>query len=434
VFALEIKSKDYFSKGETFLAEISGNIIDDINEEDVGFYKLGHVLLPLNSEIIKINNSWVIYAILPYVEQNYTLRIKNVRFKEDNLIKTNNIEKNFSITNNTASFNVKPGFIVSNKDFTIRLYNNLNYDITVNYDLGGEVLGSFNVPSQSDEDKKISIEGVNSTKVTVLKLTSESTTYDLKSYIIKNITNIQNPNLNSSNNTNISIVEFLSIPKIVFSIDELNATINKNQYFSSIQLFGQINLSNIGKNSTGQINLTLSESLKDYINITPNSLESLNQNKSSVIIFTIKFTKKGNFYGELNANCTDSSDMIKLYFNVGENVTINSSNPPILNNNTKTCQQNGGKKCQTNEICVGKPIPASDTFSCCDGDCKTLSEIDKPEPRNWLVIIILVVVLIAIVAFMFIKYKKPVKSKNSLISKTEEYEKSHETTGKITKL
>ena len=77
ISALEIKtSKESFGKGETFLATLQGNILEEIPKENVGFYKgnAPNVPIALTYDLTKINNTYYVYAILPFTEQNITLK------------------------------------------------------------------------------------------------------------------------------------------------------------------------------------------------------------------------------------------------------------------------------------------------------------------------------------------------------------------------
>ena len=117
--AIEIKPiKTEFSKGETFMASIEGNVISNIKKEDIGFYK-NNAQLPFTTDIAKINNSYFLYAVLPHESINYTLIIKDVYYTEFNQYKKADLELNFSILNKTADFNVNPGLVISTKAFEI---------------------------------------------------------------------------------------------------------------------------------------------------------------------------------------------------------------------------------------------------------------------------------------------------------------------------
>lgn len=438
VSCIEIKSKQEFMKGETFLAELSGNILDSIIKEDVGFYKLGHVGIPLNYEIAKINSTYIIYSNLPYVEQNYTIRIKDVRFKENNQIYTLDIEKNFTVINSTAEFNVNPGFIISNKDFIVSIHNNLNSEININYELGS-FSDSTVVPAQSDKEAEISISGLESTQVTRLKFSGSSLVYELQAYIIKNYSVINNTNLTDNNHTNNQTINQSSLfSNLSFYPSFVKASLNKGKIYYSAQVFDPILIYNLGKNYSLNITLSVSENLKNYINLSQNNLNLIKSNESQEINFTIWFTKTGNFEGFIYASDQHSSAKILTNFSIGENITENSS----YNNQTKKskkCSELKGVICGDNEVCEGYPTPSSNSFKCCIGDCKKIGEPkengNEGTKRNWLVLGILILALLAIGAFLFLKMKKPKTGFGDILKKkTLDYETGHETSGKLSRL
>ena len=128
VSALEIKADSDYDKGATFIASLQGNILSPIPDNNVAFYQ-DHVQVPFTHGFLKIKDIYYVYAILPYIEGNYSLRIKDVYFKEQNTVKTLTLEKNFTISNKTAEFNVNPGAVIATDSFEISVYNNLDNSI-----------------------------------------------------------------------------------------------------------------------------------------------------------------------------------------------------------------------------------------------------------------------------------------------------------------
>ena len=120
------------TQGETLIATLEGNILEPIQKEDVGFF-IDHVQKPFDYDILRIDNTYYIYAILPYNQDQYTLRMEDIYFKENNQFITQDLHFNFTISNLTADFYADPGVVVTNQNFTISLYNNMNSQINVNY-------------------------------------------------------------------------------------------------------------------------------------------------------------------------------------------------------------------------------------------------------------------------------------------------------------
>ncbi|MBS3100319.1 hypothetical protein J4463_03860 [Candidatus Pacearchaeota archaeon] len=385
-----ITSKDSFSKGGTFFATLKGNILEPITKEDIGFFK-AHVLTPVDYGVANINNTYYIWAVLPYNEGNMSLRIKDVYFKEGNEIKTQDIEKSFVITNNTAVFYAKPGLFIGSKNFILTLHNNLDNDITASYSLES-VSGSTFVPAQDDKEITISTSQISETTITKLVLSSGSESYGLPMYIIKNATS------EKENNTEINITEneSVKISRISFDIKSIGENLKKGELYVYT-----IALSNKGDNSTGEINITISDDIKKYISISNKSIGDLNPKNNTLIKLNILFDKIGNFTGTINATSESSNDSIILEFRIGENAT-NQTSIPI--SSRKSCTELGGKVCLSDESCDGENKVSSGGW-CCVGTCKT-SSTETPS-RNWTVVIVIVALVALVGVIVFLKMKKP---------------------------
>lgn len=114
--AAEIRlSKETYSPGETLQAEIYGNFIDGISLENIYFYRERN--LPLIYDILKLKDKYLLYALLPSTEGNYSIKIKE-RYETESGI-SNEISKNFEIRkSNFTSFSINPGFVVARSDFS----------------------------------------------------------------------------------------------------------------------------------------------------------------------------------------------------------------------------------------------------------------------------------------------------------------------------
>ena len=133
VSAVEVDIKNEYSQGETLLAKFSGSFVDPILKDNVFFYR-GHVQVPFNYDIAKINDDFYVYALLPENTGNYSLVIKNVQYNKATKIVDDEIWLNFTISNNTADFSVNPGFIITKEPFSLKVQNlqDKKVDIVIN--------------------------------------------------------------------------------------------------------------------------------------------------------------------------------------------------------------------------------------------------------------------------------------------------------------
>ena len=412
--AIEIKPiKTEFSKGETFMASIEGNVISNIKKEDIGFYK-NNAQLPFTTDIAKINNSYFLYAVLPHESINYTLIIKDVYYTEFNQYKKADLELNFSILNKTADFNVNPGLVISTKAFEISAYNNLNSALNLNYNLLGLNSTNINIPSQTQRKIQIPISDINFTQTTYLEISSPSQIYLIPVYIIKNSTK---PITNN--------ITMLDQEKVLFKQSSIYIQLNKDEsYFDSLEV------KNNGDEEVRDINISLSESLNDYLFIPQNKIVLLEAGESVEVNFTAKFTKTGNFSGYVYLSYNNESDILDLNFIIGEKIISNSSVQ-----GKKSCEELNGKKCSSTQFCSGGANVNSLEGFCCLGTCTDFSSGSTTSNSNWWAIISAVIILGIIGAFLYFKYKKPKNSTDKILkSKEDDFSERFETSGKLSKI
>jgi len=411
VTALEIQTdKDEFMQGETFLATITGNILENIKPEDVGFYRR-HVQMPFTFDITKINKTYYIYAILPYTQEQYTLKIKDVYFKENNQVRTQDIEKNFTVTDQISDFNIRPGFITATDNFTITLYNNLNSNLEIIYNLENKSK-STTLPLQ--ESKKLIIETshIEKTTLTTFEISSPDLIYNIPAYIIKTSQDQQDSSENEDDDK--TIIEEIKYEKLRFDLPGMRANLNKNQPISYL-----INLLNLGNADAKDVTITVSDELKNYITLSQTTIEKIETNQEIELNFTVAFNKTGDFTGYIKVESENSKDEFLLKFNISQNITPTSSVTT-----QKTCADFG--LTQSN-VCEKIAMFASDG-PC----CATISTSKKPKSTNWTAIAIVIGLLLVIGFFVLIKIRKPKPTAKDIMKKrSQKFSQKYETRGKL---
>ena len=196
ITAVEVNMKNEFAQGETLMAKISGNFLEQVEKENVLFYR-EHVRIPLDYDISKINNEYYIYAQLGNKgPNNYSLRIENVRYMQGANIVDEDIIKNFTITEDVADFKVNPGFLITDEAFTIEVQNlrdfKIEIDINENETTTGKSffeslfgLGSFegDIELFSGEIKDLEFDLGNETSFSFIELKTENITYEIPVYL-----------------------------------------------------------------------------------------------------------------------------------------------------------------------------------------------------------------------------------------------------------
>ncbi len=213
--AVEIELKDSLDKRETLLAVISGNFMEQLEKDNIFFYR-EHVKLNLDYAVAKIDNDYYVYALLGDREPgNYSLRIENIQYMQGTTLSDEDIIKPFEITDNLADFSVNPGFIITDEPFNIQVQNLQDFKITIEIteNKTEEAIGFFealfrgmqesdtSVELSSGEIKNLEFDLGNETSFRFVELSTENLTYSIPVYAIVTETTGGEQNESSENGT-----------------------------------------------------------------------------------------------------------------------------------------------------------------------------------------------------------------------------------------
>lgn len=208
VYAVELDMKDNFSQGETMIAKLSGNFITPPTKNNIFFYQ-EHVRIPMDYGIEKIDKEYYIYASLSgKKEGNYSISIENVQYMKGAETLSDNIVKNFSITNTTADFSLKPGVIVSSGEFSLEIQNLKDKQIlvTVRTQIANISERDISILTQDTTAKIVSVSLISGEVGKIyfkagsglptfqkIELKSENFIYEIPVYIFTSLTNQETP-------------------------------------------------------------------------------------------------------------------------------------------------------------------------------------------------------------------------------------------------
>lgn len=213
VSAINLNMKENIKPGETLQAEIEGNFLSPLTQDDVYFYS-DRLQIPLIFDIARIQDKYYIYALLPVAEKNYTLLIKQAHFFENGLEQTQDIQKSFSVEGNITDFSVTPGFIIASENFSITVESkNKALNIEAKF-----LTKSQNIQVPAGQKRKIyfSIDKIENFTLTNIEISALSTKYNVPSAIIP---------LSKINETKKNITEE---KKFRFSNSEFNFSVNED--------------------------------------------------------------------------------------------------------------------------------------------------------------------------------------------------------------
>jgi len=387
--AAEIKlSKEVYQPSETLQAEISGNFLTVLKPENIHFYRERNV--PVEYDLLKLGDKYLVYALLPPKEGNYTLVLEEIRYEESDMVLEKNLVKEFTIQKGNESYlTINPGFIVAREDFYILVESQESRQLDVSF-LGEKQT----VDLTGEQEKKIYFSIANVTDYTEANIS-------LLSYTI--------PVLIFPNQS-ILIEE---TPDFRFNPLEFETAILNDSRFPFV-----ISLVNFGLKNVTDINLSYNSSL--VIKLSPESIPLLEAREKQFINLTISSNKTGNFTGKIIASSSNFTAEMDLKVMVTENKSeivsfINNSNGSSGFLEQKSCEEQKGVQCQGKEECSISEVPSTEG-SCCLGTCAEPPGGDS----SWIYGVILIVVLIAALVGGSIYMKKKQMKVTDFLKKREE--------------
>ncbi len=387
--AAEIKlSKEVYQPSETLQAEIEGNFLTALGPENIHFYRERNV--PIEYDILKLGDNYLLYALLPSKEGNYTIAIEDVRYEENDMVLEKDIVKDFRIQKGNESYlTINPGFVVAKDDFYIIVESQESRSLDVSF-LGGKQT----IDLTGEKEKKIYFSISNVTNYT-------ETNISLLSYNI--------PVLIFPNQSN--LIE--EAPDFRFNPLEIETAILKDSKLSIV-----VALVNFGFKNITNINLSTNSSFS--VELNPGYISLLESREKQFVNLTLSSGKTGNFTGKIIASSSNFTTEMDLKIMVTENRSeitsfVNKSNGSSGYGEQKSCAELKGVQCLEKEECNVAEVPSTEG-SCCLGLCIKSSD----GGSSWIYGVILIVVLIGALVGGSIYMKKKQMHVTDFLKKREQ--------------
>ena len=273
ISAIEVTINPEFKSGETIQLKISGNFLNPLTSEDILFYR-SHVKVPFDYNLAQIEEEYYIYATQEKQPGNYSIEIKDAQFWRGSELVEEDIIIPFKIINETAEFSIDKGYIVTNEDFYIQVQNLAEKKLMITAVSNNQ---EKNLSLMSGDIAKINFDAADFGKSTIeiLEISSGALKYQIPVYIFGG----------ESEET-----EKEASLKLVVDSDELgylNISMPTNSTIKRI-----IYLYNSGDETITNITLSLSNSLKDFINLPVYEIDELEANSSVKIELQINSPDK----------------------------------------------------------------------------------------------------------------------------------------------
>ena len=366
--AVSIDIQPSYHPGETLISKVYGNILEQIPRENVELLR-GHVQVAADYDIKKIGNDYYIYMILPTVQNNYTLVIKDVVTTVNGTIQTVTLEKNFTTLGPLIDYSINPGVIISKENFKINIFSYIDSQISINTDF-------------PDERSIILNSGENSINFDISLINNGIYTANVGTYNVPILINKEEDNSLDSRN-----LKFLpgSIEGIVL--------INHNNNYP-------IRLVNSGSLDISDLTFEFDKTLFD---ISP-SIVSLESGQSVELNLTVK-KKNQPINSQIIVRYGDQTStlLVNLDYTTNSSNIIDPYNQSSAGKNYY-CNELQGKFCGSGETCSTDTLATLDGQNCCIGTCTTPSK-SSYSWLGYLIVFILIVVLL-IIGARYYKTKK----------------------------
>ncbi len=407
ISAVEVNMKENYFQGETLLAKISGNFAEPILKENVFFYRQrangsGFLRIPINNfDITIIDEEYYIYAKLPESPNNYKISIEDVKYYKGSSITDENIEKNFTITNQTADFSIDKGVINTNQDFSINVQNLQEFKITLKIntktnsgssdDFLSSLFGNIEegeentISLKSGEIKKIDfqVKNIYNSTFKTIEISSDNLKYEIPVYIFAN-----------------AVVPSSKEKSMKFDPPYLNVQMTTD--YNSLKY---VYLKNTGNEILKNITLYFSDNLK---NLTSTSISEIDELKPNSSIKLELFFYSGSYEEIIEGYIKAKEKDVRDFLDISINVTKSYVPPPEENKTTikRPCSLLNGKFCNEEQKCSGEEKESIEG-KCCVGECVKKPAGSTSQIIGWFLIVAVIIFLLWFFAKKYRRAKKP---------------------------
>ncbi len=377
VSAVSTTLKESYDKKENIIIEVKGNILSPIKFEDIEF-KRKNVGVPLEHDVMNLEDKHFIWAIAPDKNETYTLLINNLETTINGQKKIINYTQNSNVLENLTRYSIKPGFVNAKG----------NFDVEINSYLDSNIVISTNFPYESSLNIK-----PGNNKFTFL-------TDSVKSDLF----------------TSIKIGEY-SVP-LYLNLEDKNINNKKGLYFEPVSIKRSIrsgekpiylvSVRNYDNSSHQKVKLLYN---KQIFFINPD--KEFNINSGERIEFNLSF--RNNLDKDFNDKIEITYD--NLILSLPLEIKIDDGVPDVVKNSSSDfqyfCSELAGSKCALDETCSGEVKEGLDG-TCCLGSCQTQT-VEESNTSN-IIGYVLALLIFLILGYLVYRFKKAKQEGNDEIS------------------
>lgn len=407
ISAIEFEINSEFSQGETLLAKVSGNFIDQITSQNVLLYQ-EHTRVAFEPTVQKIEDSFYISgSLLGKSEGNYSLVVEGVKYSSLMQVKSDDIVIPFLINNQTADFLVEPRFLETGKNFLVKVTNlkDKKLDVTSSF---GKISKTVQLNYEETREIEVLIPSITPQGWNNLTLSSENTEYLIPIYV--NSLSPFNSNVESCDK---KLVKF-EISGLI--LESLITNTETTRFFYAF---------NPCEEDFDSTNLSVSDNLKDYIKLKESQID-LESNSSKKIELEISVGSQAKeINGEIIFQTESGESALPIFFSsiadfIPENPTDPKEEPPvteepeepIIPSSIYSCKDLGGDVCKETDTCSSKNLKQTieGNLCCIGGKCEKKGDPSAtPNNPNKIVGGVLLGLMALILGWFFLKKYKGTK-------------------------
>jgi len=372
---------DETQPGETIFATITiqGELTKGITESDITFLE-GRKEIFFEFDLTYFNETYYFYTYTTR-EGNFTLKISDILYKENETLQSAILEKDFLVQEElimeenitrTEILSIKPGLIKTSDELEITLTNKGN--------------STFNVTCS---DQEISLQPLESEPITF----EQETQFELfscltyKEFLIP----VMRPSANDSIEPPIIIQDLKTNPESL----SLNITIGE-------PLEEQIQLFNFGDD-----NFTDFEIVSPFDFIELEALDSLEGRGIKNLSLTISPELPGHFEGNINISYTQNNETKTLFLPLDFFILPAGSEISDFAISNLSCAELNGNICNSGiELCNGTAEFTDLGEYCCSGNCIAKATKKEGGGYGWLIGILIFIVLGGAGYYLYKRQKK----------------------------
>lgn len=384
VHALTLDLEGQYDQSQTVVVEIEGTVFTPISSSQIQFFR-GHVQTVVNYDIKKLGDRYFVYFITPRNQNNYTLILRDVDTTVNGERQLVTLEKNFSTTNSSVPYNVRPALIYTDTDFELTFTSFA--DQSLNIPLGTPLNSNLTLPS-----------GETSRMFSINPFTPGLSFFMIGPYAL--------PVYNSQ--------EVDNTPPISNFVDISPRRIEQ-VFVRGREPSVHFIVRNIGTEDLNRVVFIYNES---RYTLTPSKVSSIDVNKSISVNVTLKdFNAVYDDSIQVQAGDESFDIPIRISYNQTTGTALNATNASVQG---FYCNELGGKICTTGEQCSGSTV-TSLSGSCCIGSCT----VPEKSSLAWIGYLIgaLILVILVIIGGKYLKARNSQSAPMGLTSRVAKIEK-----------